>query len=88
MVIFGSAVLAGWLMGLLAWLVAAARETISQLVLVALVTWMIGFARLHHSIAVAWKHSLRCSSEERQFMTIFISSCQLRQGMPSAAWCS
>jgi formate-nitrite transporter family protein len=50
-VIFGSAVLAGWLMGLLTWLVAAARETVSQLLLVGLVTWMIGFARLHHSIA-------------------------------------
>ena len=50
-VIFGSAVLAGWLMGLVAWLVAAARDTISQVLLVGLVTFAIGFASLHHCIA-------------------------------------
>src|SRR4051812_19358540 len=32
-VIFLSAVLAGWLMGLLSWLVAASRDTIGQIVL-------------------------------------------------------
>jgi formate/nitrite transporter FocA (FNT family) len=49
-VLFGSAVLAGWLMGLLSWLVAAVRDTISQVVLVWLVTASIGFLHLHHSI--------------------------------------
>lgn len=49
-VILLSAILAGWLMGLLSWLVAAGRDTISQIVLVWLVTSAIGFARLHHSI--------------------------------------
>jgi formate/nitrite transporter FocA (FNT family) len=48
--IFMSAVLAGWLMGLLSWLVAAGRDTISQIVMVALVTTVIGFCRLHHVI--------------------------------------
>lgn len=46
-----SAILAGWLMGLLSWLVAASRETISQLLVVWLITWVIGFAHLHHVIA-------------------------------------
>lgn len=45
-----SAVLAGWMMGLLSWLVAAGRDTISQIVLVWLVTTAIGLGRLHHSI--------------------------------------
>jgi formate/nitrite transporter FocA (FNT family) len=47
---FGSAVLAGWLMGLLSWLVAASRDTISQIVLVWLIATVIGFLHLHHSI--------------------------------------
>jgi formate-nitrite transporter family protein len=49
-VIFLSAVLAGWLMGLLSWLVAASRDTISQIVIVWLIATVIGFARLHHVV--------------------------------------
>lgn len=45
------AVLAGWLMGLLSWLVTAARDTISQIVIVWLVTSAIGLAHLPHCIA-------------------------------------
>jgi formate/nitrite transporter FocA (FNT family) len=45
-----SAVLAGWLMGLLSWLVAAGRDTISQVVLAWVVTTAIGYGHLHHSI--------------------------------------
>jgi formate-nitrite transporter family protein len=48
--IFLSAILAGWLMGLLSWLVAAGRDTISQIVIVWLITTAIGFAGLHHVI--------------------------------------
>jgi formate-nitrite transporter family protein len=48
--IFLSGILAGWLMGLLSWLVAAGRDTISQIVLVWLITTAIGFAGLHHVI--------------------------------------
>lgn len=50
-VMFLSAVAAGWLMGLLAWLTTAARDTVSQIVLVWLTTMVIGLAGLHHSIA-------------------------------------
>ncbi|AMN50466.1 formate transporter [Psychrobacter sp. P2G3] len=49
-VIFGSAVLAGWMMGVAAWLVTSARDTISRIVLVTLITGSIGFLGLHHSI--------------------------------------
>jgi formate/nitrite transporter FocA (FNT family) len=52
-VILTSAVLAGWLMGLLSWLVAAARDTISQIFLVWLVTVSIGFSHLPHCVAGA-----------------------------------
>ncbi len=45
-----SGVLAGWLMGLLSWLIAAGRDTISQIVLIWLVTTAIGLGHLHHSI--------------------------------------
>ena len=50
-VILLSAVLAGWLMGLLSWLIAAADDTISRVVLVWIVTAAIGLGHLHHSIA-------------------------------------
>lgn len=46
-----SAVAAGWLMGLLAWLVIASRDTISQITIVVATTFIIGIAGLHHSIA-------------------------------------
>jgi formate/nitrite transporter FocA (FNT family) len=49
-VILISGILAGWLMGLLSWLVAAGRDTISQIVIVWLVTTAIGLGHLHHSI--------------------------------------
>ncbi|WP_413520314.1 formate/nitrite transporter family protein [Psychrobacter glacincola] len=49
-VIFGSAILAGWMMGVAAWLVTSARDTLSRIVLVTLITGSIGFLGLHHSI--------------------------------------
>jgi formate/nitrite transporter FocA (FNT family) len=49
-VIVASGVLAGWLMGLLSWLVAAGRDTISQIVIVWMITAAIGLAHLHHAI--------------------------------------
>lgn len=49
-VIFLSAILAGWMMGLLGWLVTSAQETISRIVVIILVTMIIGLAGLHHCI--------------------------------------
>lgn len=49
-VIFGSSILAGWMMGVAAWLVTSARDTLSRILLVSLITGSIGFLGLHHSI--------------------------------------
>ncbi|WP_435099889.1 formate/nitrite transporter family protein [Halarchaeum sp. P4] len=46
-----AAVLAGWLMGLLSWLVTAVRDATTQLALVVLVTTVIGFGHLPHAVA-------------------------------------
>jgi formate/nitrite transporter FocA (FNT family) len=45
-----SAIAAGWLMGLLSWLVAAAQETLSRVVVVWIITFGMGLAGLHHCI--------------------------------------
>jgi formate/nitrite transporter FocA (FNT family) len=44
-------VFAGWLMGLMAWLITAAQETISRIVIIWLVAATIGILHLPHSIA-------------------------------------
>jgi formate/nitrite transporter FocA (FNT family) len=49
-IILGSGILAGWLMGLLSWLITSARETISRILLVGLITTVIGIGGLHHCI--------------------------------------
>jgi formate/nitrite transporter FocA (FNT family) len=49
-IILISAIIAGWLMGLLSWLVASSDETISRVFMIVLVTATIGIGGLHHSI--------------------------------------
>jgi len=49
-VILLSALLAGWMMGLLGWLVTSSQETMSRIVIIILVTAIIGVAGLHHCI--------------------------------------
>ena len=49
-VTLGSGVLAGWLMGLLSWLVTSSKDTISRILVIILVTSVIGLGGLHHSI--------------------------------------
>lgn len=49
-VILMSALLAGWLMGLMSWLVSAGRDTIGQIFFVWLVAVSIGLGSLHHCI--------------------------------------
>ncbi|QLG28310.1 formate/nitrite transporter family protein [Halorarum halophilum] len=51
MALLGGAVLAGWLMGLVAWLVAAADSSLARFTAVVVITGAIGFAHLPHSIA-------------------------------------
>lgn len=50
LITLGSAILAGWLMGLLSWLVTSSKDTISRIFVIILVTSVIGIAGLHHSI--------------------------------------
>ena len=49
-VVFGSAVLAGWLMGLATWLSKAARDTAGRLLALVLITGAIGVGPLHHVV--------------------------------------
>ena len=49
-VILVSAILAGWLMGLLSWLIAASKDTLSRIVIIFMITAVLAFAGLHHSI--------------------------------------
>ncbi|KOH45238.1 formate/nitrite transporter family (FNT) [Sunxiuqinia dokdonensis] len=49
-IILLSGILAGWLMGLLSWLVTSAQETISRILIIVLITSVIGIGGLHHSI--------------------------------------
>lgn len=50
LVIFVSAIVAGWLMGLLSWLLASSRDTISRIVMIFIITAVMSFTGLHHSI--------------------------------------
>lgn len=45
-----SAMLAGWLMGLLSWLVTSSKETTSEILIIYIITAVMGFTGLHHSI--------------------------------------
>jgi formate/nitrite transporter FocA (FNT family) len=51
LVLLVGAVLAGWLMGLVSWLVAAAQDTMGRVFFVWLCTAVIAFAHFPHSIA-------------------------------------
>ncbi len=50
-VMFAGAILAGWLMGLLTWLIAAAQDTPGRIFFVWLITASISFAHFPHCIA-------------------------------------
>ncbi len=45
-----SAILAGWMMGLLGWLVTSSKDSLSRIFVIILVTFVIGLAGLHHCI--------------------------------------
>lgn len=51
LVLLGAGVLAGWLMGLLSWLVTASNDTVGSVIVIYLVAGAIGFMHLPHSIA-------------------------------------
>jgi len=45
-----SGIMAGWLMGMLSWLLSSAQDTFSRVVMIYLVTFLISIAGLHHCI--------------------------------------
>jgi formate/nitrite transporter FocA (FNT family) len=45
-----SSIMAGWLMGMLSWLLSSAQDTFSRVVMIFLVTFIISIAGLHHCI--------------------------------------
>lgn len=49
-VILVSSILAGWLMGLLSWVVTSSKDTISRIFIIYMITAVLSFAGLHHSI--------------------------------------
>ncbi|MDN6289953.1 MAG: formate/nitrite transporter family protein [Tetragenococcus koreensis] len=49
-VLLVSAITAGWLMGLLTWLMNSTTNTIARVFLIFMITGMIGFGGFHHSI--------------------------------------
>ncbi len=49
-VILVSAILAGWLMGLLSWVISSSKDTISRIFIIFMITAVLSFAGLHHSI--------------------------------------
>lgn len=49
-VIFLSAITAGWLMGMLTWLLSSIANSISRILIIFMITAIIGFGGFHHSI--------------------------------------
>jgi len=48
---FVGAILAGWLMALLAWILTSVGDTISRIVVIFVITFLIGVGHLPHIIA-------------------------------------
>ncbi len=69
LVILGSAIAAGWMMGLVSWLVTAARDTVGQIFIILLVAGSISFLHLHHSIA----------GSVEVLMGVFVAGVSLRE---------
>ena len=49
-VLFLSAIVAGWLMGLLIWLMNSVKNSLTRVFLIFMITGVIGFGGFHHSI--------------------------------------
>ncbi|MFC7166823.1 formate/nitrite transporter family protein [Halospeciosus flavus] len=49
--VFAGALLAGWLMGLLSWILTSVSDTISRVAVIVMTTFVIGFAHLPHCVA-------------------------------------
>ncbi|MDX1747808.1 MAG: formate/nitrite transporter family protein [Halobacteriales archaeon] len=49
--VFSGAVLAGWLMALLSWILTSVGDTISRVLVIVITTFVIGFGHLPHCVA-------------------------------------
>jgi len=49
-IIFGSAILAGWIMALLSWIITSTHATSGKIMIIYIITLIISLAGLHHSI--------------------------------------
>lgn len=49
-ILFLSAIVAGWLMGLLNWLINSTKNSLTRILLIMMITGVIGFGGFHHSI--------------------------------------
>lgn len=49
--VFWTGVVGGWLIALVAWLVTASTDTIGQVVIIFLITYVVGVGRFAHSVA-------------------------------------
>jgi len=49
-VLFVSAIFAGWLMGLLTWLLNTTTDVLTRIIIIIMITGTIGFVGFHHSI--------------------------------------
>lgn len=48
--IFFSAIMAGWLMAVLSWLLSSSEGSSSKIIVIYMITFIVGFAGFHHSI--------------------------------------
>ncbi|WP_254534721.1 formate/nitrite transporter family protein [Halomarina litorea] len=49
--VFTGAILAGWLMGLLSWVLTSVRDSVSRILVIVVCTFPIGFGHLPHCVA-------------------------------------
>jgi formate/nitrite transporter FocA (FNT family) len=62
-----SAIMAGWLMGMLSWLLSSAQDTFSRVVMIFLVTFLISISGLHHCIVGSIEVFMAFFSEANHF---------------------
>jgi formate/nitrite transporter FocA (FNT family) len=78
------AVVGGWLVALIAWLVAASRDTISQALVIYVLTFLIPAAGLAHCIAGSSEVLIASSPARSPFWSTWaVSWCRPRSGIPS-----
>ncbi len=72
-----SGIMAGWLMGMLSWLLSSAQDTFSRIVMVFLVTFLISIAGLHHCIVGSIEVFMAFFAEANHFSLLQFVKFQL-----------